>query len=403
MHTQAPTQATMQYRLDARSGNKLSTLGFGCMRLPKDAEAEKLILSALDAGINYFDTAYAYNGNEAMLGRIISRNALRERMLLATKLPHGKCKKPGDAQALFEESLQRLQTDYIDYYLIHNLVSCEQFERVAALGIEEWIAAEKQAGRIRQIGFSFHGTLPEFKKLLDVYDWDFCQIQYNYVNEHYQAGREGLELAAAKGLPVIIMEPLLGGKLVGGLPKAAQEALLCGKKLPKAQAQETFAAIGLRWLFDQKAVTCVLSGMNSPEQLASNCAVAEMTPPNSLSESEHNAIQAARAAFNETFKVGCTGCNYCMPCPAGISIPSSFAAYNESFALGWFTGVFHYMISAGVGDAKPKFATDCIECGSCKAKCPQHIDIPAELKQVTKRLQPPGFKQAAAVYNKLTT
>ena len=395
----------MQYRTDKRAGRKLSALGFGCMRLPKEKDAEKAILAALEAGVNYFDTAYAYAGNEELLGSIITRNNIREQMLIATKLPHGKCKKPDDARELFETSLARLQTDHVEYYLIHNLVSLEQWQRVCELSIEEWIASEKASGRIGSIGFSFHGTYPEFEKLLNAYDWDFCQIQYNYLNENYQAGRAGLELAGKRGLPVIIMEPLLGGKLVSGLPKEAERALLGEEsaRLDSATKANLAAAWGLRWLMDQPQVTCVLSGMGSVEQLASNCAVAELTTPSSMTAEEHAAIESAKKAISAAFKIGCTGCNYCMPCPAGISIPASFAAYNESFSLGWFTGVFHYMISAGVGDAKPHFATDCMQCGACKAKCPQHLDIPEGLKLVTRRLQPPGFKAAASVYNKITT
>lgn len=384
----------MEYRNDKRSGNTLSALGMGCMRLPRKAggidadKTELIILTAFERGVNYFDTAYAYNGSEEVLGQIIERNNLRERIFLASKLPHGKCKSLDDVERLFNTSLERLRTDYLDYYLIHNIVTADQWTRLVEMGIEEWIAQKKESGAIRRIGFSFHGGMAEFRTLMDSYDWDLVQIQYNYVNEHYQAGREGIELAASKGVPVVIMEPLLGGRLVANLPKGATAAL------EKAVPGRTPASWGLRWLFDQPDVTVVLSGMNSVEMLEENCKTAAETAPNSMTDEERAAIREAKACFEESFRVPCTGCNYCMPCAQGLSIPSIFAAYNESYSLGWRTGFFNYMLSIGVNSKDPRLASSCIECGACVKKCPQHIDIPARLDDARRRLQPPGLKGA---------
>ena len=355
----------MEYRLDKKAGNKLSVLGMGCMRLPRGVtgidmlKTEYMILTAFERGVNYFDTAYAYGGSEEALGEIVERNNLREHIYIASKLPHGKCKSIEDVERLFN--------------------------------IEEWIAQKKESGQIRRIGFSFHGGMAEFRSLMENYDWDIVQIQYNYVNEHYQAGREGIELAASKGIPVVIMEPLLGGRLVSNLPKATIDAF------ERTAPGRTPAAWGLRWLFDQPDMTVVLSGMNSNEMLEENCKVASETAPNSMTDEERAAIREAKDAFEESFRVPCTGCNYCMPCPQGLSIPSIFAAYNESYSLGWRTGFFNYMLSIGVTSGEPRLASNCIECGACVKKCPQHIDIPARLADARRRLQPPGVKPALKI------
>lgn len=384
----------MEYRLDKKAGNELSVLGMGCMRFPRGVTSidmlrtELTILTAFERGINYFDTAYAYGGSEEALGEIVERNNLRDHIYIASKLPHGKCKSVDDAERLFATSLERLRTDYLDYYLIHNVVTADQWKRLVELGIEDWIAQKKASGQIRHIGFSFHGGIAEFRELLEAYDWDLVQIQYNYVNEHYQAGREGMELAYGKGIPVVVMEPLLGGRLATGLPKKAAE------ELAKVDPDRSPASWGLRWLFDQPEVTVVLSGMNSEQMVNDNCATAAATAPHSMTESERAAIAAAREAFQESFRVPCTGCNYCMPCPQGLSIPSLFAAYNESYSLGWYTGFFQYMLSIGVTSGDPRLASNCIGCGACVKKCPQHIEIPDRLEDVRRRLEPPGMKGA---------
>lgn len=389
----------MEYRLGARSGNELSVLGMGCMRLPRKGagidvlRTELIMLEAFERGVNYFDTAYSYSGSEEALGEVVERNGLREHIYIASKLPHGKCRTIEDVERLFATSLERLRTDYLDYYLIHNVVTASQWTRLVEMGIEDWIAQKKESGAIRRIGFSFHGGMAEFRALMDAYDWDLVQIQYNYVNEHYQAGREGSELAASRGVPVVVMEPLLGGRLVAGLPKGATDAF------ESADPGRTPASWGLRWLFDQPQVTVVLSGMNSTEMLHENIDTAASTAPGSMTEAERAAIDKAKVAFEESFKVPCTGCNYCMPCPQGISIPSLFAAYNESYSLDWRTGFFHYMMSVGVTSGNPRLATSCVECGACVKKCPQHINVPERMDDVARRLQPPGVQAALKLAN----
>ena len=391
----------MLYRADEKTGQELSILGYGCMRFPRKASGgvdmeltEQLIARAVELGVNYFDTAYIYPGSEEALGSILEKRGLRDRVLVTSKLPHARVKKPEDATKLFETSLARLRTDHIDYYLIHNLVSFKQWQRLLDMGITEWISAQKAAGRIRRRGFSFHGTLQEFEKIIDSYDWDFCQIQYNYMNEHYQAGVEGLHMAAERGMPVIIMEPLLGGRLANALPRSAVELL------KEADATASPASWGLRWLWNQPEVTVVLSGMNSMEQLQDNCAVASEACVGCLDEAGQELIERVRGEVSRSYKVPCTGCAYCMPCPKGINIPATFAAYNESYGFSWFTGAYHYYVSAGLSSgAELHLPSECVGCGHCVKCCPQGIDVPARLVEVRRRLQPPGFKPAARAVN----
>ncbi|MDR0984148.1 MAG: aldo/keto reductase [Ruminococcus sp.] len=347
-------------------------LGFGCMRFPHDKNlTEKLISAAVEKGITYFDTAYVYPGSEKTLGDIVFRNNLRNKIQIATKLPLFKTRTREDMTTLFEDSLSRLKTDYIDFYLMHNLSTFEEWERLKGLGVLGFIEKEKKAGRIKKAGFSFHGTRQTFIKLIDDYDWDFCQIQYNYMNETYQAGTYGLDYAKSKGIPVIIMEPLLGGRLIGGLPKKAAEILKENSVTP--------AEFAFRWLYNQDGVDVVLSGMNGMDMLFENIAIAESKKiyPAEL-------YDEVKDIFSESYKVPCTGCNYCMPCPVGVSIPSSFTAYNSSFAISKFTGLQLYLTSVSSGVSAKK----CINCGKCKSRCPQHIDIPTELTRVVSRLEP---------------
>lgn len=379
----------MQYRVDPRNGNRLSALGFGCMRFPSTAlgridrqAAEALVLDAVERGVNYFDTAYLYRGNEEALGSIIANNQLRDRLYLATKLPHANCQDAEDFDRYFTEQKRRLQTGHFDYYLVHNISNSAQWKRLVDLGIEQWIAEKKAVGDIRSIGFSYHGSQGDFANVLDAYDWDFCQIQYNYVNVNYQAGRAGLELAASRGLPVVVMEPLLGGKLADKLPKHAVEVL------DRAQTEHSPAAWGLRWVWNHPEATVVLSGMNETAQLEENASVAERALPGSLAPDDLAAIDEVVHIFNETDKVSCTGCNYCMPCPKGINIPGCFSAYNSSYALGWYEGVKQYVLSVGGASNDPRFASACVECGACAKHCPQSIPIPETLKDVRRRLQP---------------
>ncbi|MDR0999360.1 MAG: aldo/keto reductase [Clostridiales bacterium] len=392
----------MQYRTDLKSGNKLSVLGFGCMRFPRGisidlAKSEKLVADAIEQGVNYFDTAYIYGGSEDTLGEILSKNNLRGKIYLATKLPHSKCKSYEDFDLYFNEQLSRLHTDYIDYYLIHNISDLTAWERVVALGIEKWIAAKKASGQIRQIGFSFHGAQAEFVKILDAYAWEFCQIQYNYMNENYQAGLKGLKKANEKGLPVIIMEPLLGGKLANGVPKRGQSLMR------EATPDRSSAAWGLKWLWNQPEVTVVLSGMNAPEQLADNIKAAAESTVGSMTDKELAVIEKVKDIFEEAYKVPCTGCNYCMPCPRRVNIPGCFSAYNASYANGFVTGITQYMTSTNVMHSKDGGSvSNCVKCGLCEKKCPQNIKIIAELGKVKKRMEPFWFDALIGIASKFS-
>jgi predicted aldo/keto reductase-like oxidoreductase len=382
----------MQYRIDKRTGNKLSVLGFGGMRFPRTAlgidlkKAEALVKFAVGKGVNYFDTAYMYPGSEEALGTILARNALREKVFIASKLPVAITKKTSDLDKFLDESLSRLKTEYIDYYLMHMLTSFSDWDKLLSLGILDKIAAWKAAGKIRQVGFSFHGTREEFLKILAAFDWDFCLIQLNYSDENYQAGITGLAAAAEKGIPVIIMEPLLGGRLATGLPEKAKAVL-------KAAAPERSpAAWGIGWVLNHPAVSVVLSGMNSPEQLKDNIVTAAKFTPNSFTEKEILAVKKVRAILSETNKILCTGCGYCMPCPKNVNIPGCLSAYNDIFAHGFATGEKNYFMSNAVLSKSPHMASQCINCHKCESHCPQKLKIPDLLKQVKTRLESPPVR-----------
>ena len=373
----------MQYRKD-RYGNPISVLGYGCMRFTQTAgkidiaKTEKEILEAFHGGVNYFDTAYIYPGSEAALGEIIARNGIREQVNIATKLPHYLLKKPEDLDRYFSEELRRLKTDHVDYYLMHMLTDAKTWQRLEGLGIVQWLAEKKASGQIRQVGFSYHGNSDMFCKLLDVYDWDFCQIQYNYLDENSQAGATGLHRAAEKGLPVIIMEPLRGGRLTNTLPASAKKII--------AHTSLTPAQFAFRWLWDQKEVTCVLSGMNSLDMVKENLATAQVTNPGSLTPEDRGVYTKVVAAINENMKVSCTGCRYCMPCPKGVDIPGTFAAYNRMASDGYWKALTEYFMITGVRKDYTG-PGNCIGCGKCEQHCPQHLPIRQELKNARKALE----------------
>ena len=380
----------MIYRKD-RYGNEISVLGYGCMRFTQKLgkidvdKAEKEILTAVAGGVNYFDTAYVYPGSEAALGTILERNHIREKVYIATKLPHYLIRSREGLDKLFNEELKRLKTDHVDYYLMHMLSDIETWNRMRDLGIEEWIAEKRQSGQIRQIGFSYHGNADMFIRLVDAYDWDFVQIQYNYMDEHTQAGRKGLNHAHQKGLPVIIMEPLRGGKLVNRLPEEAKR-IFAEYPLRHTPAQWAF-----KWLFDQPEVTCVLSGMNSEEMVLDNVKTASETKVGDLRAEEQHMLRRVAAAINAKMKVGCTGCSYCMPCPKNVDIPGTFAAYNRRYAEGKFWSLVEYIMCTALSKESTA-ASNCVSCGKCEKHCPQNIEIRKELKNAQKELECPVYR-----------
>ena len=380
----------MQYRKD-KKGNQLSILGYGCMRFTKNGssidleKAEQELMYGISHGINYLDTAYVYPGNEEAVGKILAKNHCREEINLATKLPHYLIRTRAGAEKKFQEELQRLQTDYIDYYLMHMLNDCRTWEKLVQIGIRDWIEEKKKSGVIRNIGFSYHGNSENFRALLDAYDWDFCQIQYNYLDEHAQAGREGLEYAGEKGIPVIIMEPLRGGRLVNHLPRGARECIA------KSDTFHTPAELALRWLWDQPQVTCVLSGMNSIDMVKENIRIAETAEPNQFGEQEQALIAQVREEIQKKMKVPCTGCGYCMPCPQHVDIPMTFHCYNLRYAEGKHSGMWEYVQSTAMR-RDTKSASQCIGCVKCERHCPQGIQIREKLKEAVRELETPKYR-----------
>lgn len=385
----------MNYRPD-KYGKPVSILGYGCLRFSQTrgkidlGKTEREIMTAFRGGVNYYDTAYIYPGSEAALGEILERNGIREQVSIATKLPHYLVRGAEGPEKIFTEQLKRLRTDYIDYYLIHMLTDVDAWERLKGLGILEWLEEKKRSGAIRQVGFSYHGNSDMFCKLVDAYDWDFCQIQYNYMDEHSQAGRRGLHYAHEKGLPVFIMEPLRGGKLVSLLP---QEAKGIFADYP---VQHTPAQWALRWLWNQSEVTCVLSGMNSVEMVEDNVRTASTAQVGELGQAEEEMLQRVVAAINANMKVGCTGCGYCMPCPKGVDIPGTFAAYNRRYSEGKFPALKEYFMCTAMR-RQSTAASNCVGCGRCETHCPQGVPIREQLKNAKKELEVPVYKIARKI------
>ena len=350
-------------------------------------------MRAIELGVNYFDTAYIYPGSEELLGRVLQENGVRDRVNIATKLPQYLIRSASAIDRYFDEELRRLRTDHVDYYLMHMLTDVVAWHKLEELGIRDWIARKKAAGQIRNIGFSFHGNTDMFLKVLAAYDWDFCQIQYNYMDEHAQAGREGLLAAAERRIPVIIMEPLRGGKLVDLLPQEA-------KSLIASEAHGwSPAELALRWLYDQPQVTCVLSGMNSVPMVEENCRVASEAGVGCLTQADQGLIARVKDIVGKSMRIGCTGCGYCMPCPKGVDIPSAFRCWNQMYTEGKSAGRKEYWQVVSLRK-EPAFATQCVRCGKCEAHCPQHLPIRDALPQADRDLRPLHYRIAGVVARK---
>ena len=378
----------MLYRKFGKTNEMVSALGFGCMRLPvigndptniDDEKAIPMLRYAIDAGVNYVDTAYPYHGtgftqggaSEPFVARAL-KDGYRAKVKLATKLPSWLIKTRADMDKYLNEQLARLETDSIDFYLVHSLNS-GTWPVLQEAGISGFLDQAIKDGRIKYAGFSFHDQGALFNKIVDYYDWSFCQIQYNYLDEDYQAGKKGLEYAAAKGLGVAIMEPLRGGNITN-LPQAALAVL------DQSEIKRTPAEWALRWVWNHPEASVVLSGMSTMEQVVENIKVAQASAAHSLTARELGLIDEVKRIFQERIKVNCTACSYCMPCPAGINIPNCFATYNDHHVFdGTPAARQRYQIMTKL--AAP--ASQCVECGKCESHCPQGIKIREELRNVT--------------------
>ena len=387
MQEQDEKKLRMQYR-NNKYGEPVSVLGYGCMRFSRKGavidfdKADRELMDAYKRGVNYFDTAYIYPGSEDTLGRFLEKHSLRDKVNIATKMPQYLVRKADAFDRYFDEELKRLRTDHIDYYLMHMFTDPEEWENLKRLGILSWVEEKKKAGAIRNFGFSYHGNTAMFLKILNDYDWDFCQIQYNYLDETSQAGRVGLETAYAKGIPVIIMEPLRGGRLVNMLPDQAK------KLITENEKHRSPAEWGLRWLWDQPGVTCVLSGMNSVDMVRENCRIAATSRAGEFTDEDFELIRRVKEAINASMKIGCTGCNYCMPCPKGVDIPATFRSWNRMYTENKRGARHEYVQTVGLRK-EPAFASQCIKCGKCEKHCPQNLPIRESLAKADRDLLPP--------------
>ena len=363
----------MLYRKIEKTGDELSVLGFGAMRLPSkngrtdENRAIKQIRYAIDHGINYIDTSKAYM-NEPLVGKAL-RNGYREKVKIATKLPPWYVNKYEDMENIFEVQLENFNTDQIDYYMLHGL-NRNKWKKMQKLGSLEFLDNLKSQGRIINAGFSFHADKETFKEIINSYDWDFCMIQFNYLDEQKQAGIEGLKYAADKGLGIIVMEPLQGGNLAKNIPPEV-EALW-----NQAKIKRTPAEWALRWVLNHPEVTCVLSGMNEEAHIKENLHIADDALPNSLTPEELELIGLVKDKYREQMKIKCTGCGYCMPCPNGVDIPLCFEIYDNKESMGKIQSQLFYAVGLGViHGGQPAFASKCIKCGKCEKQCPQELPI----------------------------
>jgi predicted aldo/keto reductase-like oxidoreductase len=366
----------MQYRTFGKLDWRPSALGFGAMRLPTiggdpaqidEPEATRLIRHAIAHGVNYVDTAYPYHRgtSESFLGRALP-DGYPERIRLATKLPCWLVKEPADFDRYLNEQLARLQTDHVDFYLLHGL-GADRWRAMADLGVLAWAERAMADGRICYLGFSFHDSFEVFQKIVGAYDnWTFCQIQYNYMDEHEQAGVRGLRYAAERGMGVVVMEPIRGGLLAGDVPQTVQAIW------DSAPVRRTPAEWALQWVWNQPEVSLALSGMSTMEQVVENLVSASRSGPGILSAEELNLIARVRDRYRELMPIPCTGCKYCQPCPNGVDIPGIFRVYNEAIM---YNRPDRARIFYNQWIAAEKRADHCLQCGECEAQCPQKIAI----------------------------
>lgn len=388
----------MEYRKLQATGEKISILGYGGMRFPTisgkidEAKAMRQLRSAIDAGVNYIDTAYFYHGgqSESFIGRAL-KEGYREKVNIATKMPPWLVSHERDFDVILSEQLKRLQTQTIDFYLLHAL-NRESWEKFKSLNIFDFLNREKEKGSIRNLGFSFHGDRELFKEIIDAYPWSFCQIQFNILDDYNQAGLEGMNYAYQKGVSVFIMEPLRGGTLVHKLPEAVK--VLYQKMRPEWSAAEW----ALRWIWNHEQVTMVLSGMTEDDHILENLRIASSIEAGALNEAELDTVKAVKDVYLSLQKVPCTGCQYCLPCPFGVDIPRCFDLYNSKYLLNQKVDTFYWMQMGGM-NGKASYASLCKKCMKCVEHCPQSIPIPDKLEEVVKDMENPlmrlGVKVAA--------
>jgi predicted aldo/keto reductase-like oxidoreductase len=388
MSERGEKMTAMQYRKVPKSGDQLSALGFGAMRLPTrmgridEKRAALQVRGAIDQGVNYIDTAVPYHGGESerFLGRAL-QDGYRDKVKLATKLPPPGVNTREDMDRILGIQLRKLKTDHIDYYLLHG-IEANQWKRLYDLGVLDFLDRVKAAGKIENAGFSFHGDRKTFREIIDAYDWTFCQIQYNFLDETNQAGTEGLRYAASKKIAVMVMEPLRGGMLAAKLPEAVRQAY------GRSAIRRSPAEWALRWVWNHPEVTVVLSGMNDEGHIAENIRTCRTAFPDAMSEAELATVAEVAGLYKQLMKIGCTGCAYCMPCPSGVNIPMCFSIYND-YHMGSSSlitrGMYGGMLMGGIM-AERSDAALCRDCGKCAKACPQRIAIPAELKKVDRTL-----------------
>ncbi len=395
----------MLYRKMPKNNDELSILGFGCMRLPVTPDGQvdetrsiRQIRSAIDQGVNYLDTAWPYHAGESenILGRALTEG-YREKVKLATKLPGWLIKQRGEMDTFLNAQLEKLKTDHIDYYLLHALKG-DSWDHLSALNVADFLDQAKADGRIVNAGFSFHGTLEDFKRIVDAYPWEFCQIQYNYLDELNQAGTEGLKYAATRGLGVVIMEPLRGGNL--GRPEPPPEVDAVWKTAPVARTPVEWA---LRWVWNHPEVTVVLSGMNEEAHIKENLSIAAQGLPNSLTADELERVETAGRTYKKLMRVPCTGCGYCMPCPSEVAIPGCFEVYNliDLFGKAEEAKFMYAVRMSGIVSGAAGFASQCVECGECLEKCPQQIEIPNVLKEVVGEMEDENLEMRVTMGRKM--
>jgi len=375
----------LQYRKFGEISWKPSALGFGAMRLPyedddrgkiKEDESIEMIRWAIDNGLNYIDTAWPYHdGNsEELVGKAL-KDGYRKKVKVATKLPSWEVEDPEDPDEYLEKQLERLDVDKIDFYLIHSL-NRDRWEDLQSLDIDifDWMKEKREEGKIDHLGFSFHDDLDTFKEIVDTYEWDFCQIQYNYLDQEFQAGKEGLKYAADKGLGVVIMEPLRGGKLAKEPPESIK------KIWNKAEEEREPVEWALKWLWNQPEVSLVLSGMSELEQVKENVKYASESGVGALSDKELKIVNEVAEKYRDISPVECTGCNYCVPCPNDVAIPRNFRMYNQAEIYDEYDKYKEIWDENMKDESK---ATNCVRCGECIEKCPQNLEIMDLLEEVS--------------------